>query len=71
MKFGELMLVLLIVVIASGSAKLPSLGERLRVQQTRRGTRAASPPDDWLFIAAIALLLSFALAVAAVISGHR
>jgi hypothetical protein len=70
MGFGELMLVLVIVVIVFGSAKLPSLGDRLRVLQAR-SVRQASPPADWLFIGTLAVLLSFALAVAAVVSsGH-
>jgi hypothetical protein len=64
------MLVLAIVVIVFGSAKLPSLGERLRVQQPR-GVRQAPPSNDWLFIGSLALLFSFVLAIAAVISSAR
>jgi hypothetical protein len=67
---AELMLVAIILLIVFGPLELPSLADRLREAQARR---AHEPPrsTDWVFIGILAALLSFALAVAAVIfSGH-
>jgi hypothetical protein len=67
---GELALVLIIVVIVFGSAKLPSLGDRLQVLQAR-SVRQAPRSDDRLFIGTLAVVLSFVLAVAAVVSSRH
>jgi hypothetical protein len=71
MGFGELALVLIIVAVVFGSLKLPPLADRIRYARAREAREARFSSADWVFIGAIAVVLSLAFAVAMVVFSRQ